>query len=103
MLPKQIERYLKLQKIQDLLQKVGLRDFLCLPVVAIDIMRITELITTIQSDGTCQITNWDGDEEEVHITKDVICKALRVLSSQIGAGFREKRPNLKVFFLTDVP
>ena len=101
MLPKQIERYLKLQKIRDLLQKVGLREFLCLPAVAIDIMRVTELIKTIQSDGTCQITNWNGEEEEVHITKNVICKALRV--SQIGAGFREKRPNLKVFFLTDVP
>ena len=31
----------------------------------------------------------------MHITKNVICRALKV--SQMGAGFREKRPNLKVY------
>ena len=43
-----------------------------------DGLKIHELMTSLQEDGTCQLTHLDGEKVKLHISKDIVIKALLI-------------------------
>lgn len=75
MIPWEIERYLKKSAVRVLLQKVGLWSFVQLPAITIDIKRIHEFVETIQPNGKCQVTNFEGQVKELTVTPRTVALA----------------------------
>ena len=42
----------------------------------VDVRRCHELLTTLQEDGTCMLSNLEGESIESSLTQDIIVKAL---------------------------
>lgn len=66
-----------------------------LPAITIDIKRIHEFVETIQPNGKCQVTNFEGQVKELTVTPRTVALALQL---QIGGvSVKERRPSLKVY------
>lgn len=57
-------------------KQVGLEGYFGLEPWGVDIQRAYELMTTINSDGMATLTNKEGEKVQVHISKELISKAL---------------------------
>ena len=60
----------------DIYKKIGLEDYFRLPPCGVDVQRAYELMTTIDSIGTADLTNKEGEKVVVSINENLIREAL---------------------------
>ena len=59
-------------------EKVGLSQYFSLPPWGIDVKRAYQVISTLTDEGAAQVEDKDGTLVQVHITKALISKALKL-------------------------
>ena len=57
---------------------IGFNQFFKMKPCEVDALRVHELMTTLEEDGTSQLTHKDGKVVELNISKDIATKALRL-------------------------
>ena len=56
----------------------GFDQFFQMPPCDVDAKRCHELLTTLQEDGTCMLSDWEGEPMELNLMPDIVTRALKI-------------------------
>ncbi|MCO5581474.1 hypothetical protein L7F22_035359 [Adiantum nelumboides] len=58
--------------------QIGFGDFFRQEPCQVDALRVHQLVTTLQEDGTCKMTNQEGHEVELQLSSKIVTDALQL-------------------------
>ena len=77
-LPKSMHALQKKKECMKVFTLTGFNQFFQMPPCDMDAKRCHELLTTLQEDGACMLSNFEGEPIEVNLTQDIVVKSLRL-------------------------
>ena len=77
-LPKSMHALQKQEECMKVFALTGFDKFFQLPPCDVDAERCHKLLTTLQEDGTCMLSDEEGEPLELKLTQDIVVKALRL-------------------------
>ncbi|MCO5596512.1 hypothetical protein L7F22_050575 [Adiantum nelumboides] len=75
-LPQSMHKVQTQQALLKLFDLIGFGDFFRQKPCQVDALRVHQLITTLQEDGTCKMTNKEDQKVELHLSLEIITRAL---------------------------
>ena len=77
-LPKSMLALQKQEECMKVFTLTGFDQFFQMPPCDVDTKRCHKLLTTLQEDGTCMLSDWEGEPMELNLTPDIVTRALKI-------------------------
>ena len=101
-LPKSMLALQKQEECMKVFTLTGFDQFFQMPPCDVDAKRCHELLTTLQEDGTCMLSDLEGEPMELNLTPDIVTRALKIQEGNHNISSMKMNPGDRLIaFMVD--